>query len=328
MDKTILLFIMSLLFFTCGKDRIGNPEPESVNYRQEMRYFIQAISQYARAADSDFIVIPQNGQELITGNGESDGPLAGEYISALDGTGREDLFYGYEADNQPTPNAERNYMLGYCDRCEQNDVEVLAIDYCSDPEKMDNSYAENDTRGYIAFAAPERNLNVIPGYPQSPFHENALDVTNLSGARNFLYLINGENYDTKAEFIDAVSGTNYDLIVMDCFFSERIFKPGETDQLRTKANSGSRLVIAYMSIGEAEDYRYYWDPGWTQDPPSWLAQENPDWPGNYKVRYWDADWQAIIFGSENAYVDKILNAGFDGVYLDIVDAFEYFEAAD
>ena len=31
-------------------------------------------------------------------------------------------------------------------------------------------------------------------------------------------------------------------------------------------------------------------------------------------------------GSPDAYLDRILAAGFDGVYLDIIDAFEYFEA--
>lgn len=30
-------------------------------------------------------------------------------------------------------------------------------------------------------------------------------------------------------------------------------------------------------------------------------------------------------GGEGAYLDRIMEAGFDGVYLDIVDAFEYYE---
>ena len=80
-----------------------------------------------------------------------------------------------------------------------------------------------------------------------------------------------------------------------------------------------------MSIGEAEDYRYYWREDWVAEPPSWLADENPDWPGNYKVRYWDTDWQSIIYGTGDSYLGQILAAGFDGVYLDIIDAFEYFE---
>ena len=52
--------------------------------------------------------------------------------------------------------------------------------------------------------------------------------------------------------------------------------------LQTKANGGRQLVIAYMSIGEAEDYRYVLATGLAIDSPSWLDAENPDWAGNYK----------------------------------------------
>jgi cysteinyl-tRNA synthetase len=82
-----------------------------------------------------------------------------------------------------------------------------------------------------------------------------------------------------------------------------------------------------MSIGEAENYRYYWQESWynKKDRPPWLLKENPYWEGNYKVQYWDPEWQAIIIGGEDSYLNKIIAAGFDGVYLDIIDAFEYFE---
>ena len=36
-------------------------------------------------------------------------------------------------------------------------------------------------------------------------------------------------------------------------------------------------------------------------------------------------WQNIIYGNESSYLTKISDAGFDGVYLDIIDAFEYYE---
>ena len=85
------------------------------------------------------------------------------------------------------------------------------------------------------------------------------------------------------------------------------------------------LIIQHMSIGEVENFCYYWDASWSQYPPSWLKGENPNWEGNYKVQYWDKEWQDIIFDNENSYLKKIIDAGFDGVYLDIIDAFEYFE---
>ncbi len=59
--------------------------------------------------------------------------------------------------------------------------------------------------------------------------------------------------------------------------------------------------------------------------PQWLERENPNWEGNLTIKYWNQDWKDIIYGNQNSYLDKIIEKGFDGVYLDIIDAFEYFE---
>ncbi|MDA0232183.1 MAG: endo alpha-1,4 polygalactosaminidase [Chloroflexi bacterium] len=104
------------------------------------------------------------------------------------------------------------------------------------------------------------------------------------------------------------------------------FTAQQISSLRARM-TGDALVISYMSIGEAEDYRYYWQDAWNSGRsarPGWLDAENPNWAGNYKVRYWEPDWQAQIFGSPDSYLDKIIAAGFDGVYLDIIDAYDYF----
>jgi len=52
-----------------------------------------------------------------------------------------------------------------------------------------------------------------------------------------------------------------------------------------------------------------------------LDEENPDWEGNYKVRYWMEGWQEIIYN----YLDRIMYVDFDGIYMDIIDAYEYYE---
>ncbi len=80
-------------------------------------------------------------------------------------------------------------------------------------------------------------------------------------------------------------------------------------------------LLGYLSIGEAESYRFYWKPEWRAAPPPWLGRPNKDWPENYKVRFWDPDWR------ENAlkpYLKRLVEQGFDGAYLDVVDAFEYW----
>ena len=84
------------------------------------------------------------------------------------------------------------------------------------------------------------------------------------------------------------------------------------------------MVIAYFSVGEAESYRYYWKPEWNKKKPSWVGKENKDWKENFLVKYWDPAWQSIIFGSPDAFADRIIAQGFDGFYIDRADAYYYF----
>jgi len=88
---------------------------------------------------------------------------------------------------------------------------------------------------------------------------------------------------------------------------------------------GVKVVLCYMSIGQAEDYRWYWQPEWSKNPPKWLDKGDTEWAGDYWVRYWDPEWQRIIYGTPDSYLDRIIALGFDGVYLDRVDAYIYYQ---
>ena len=297
------------------------------DFRQDMRDFVQAISASARQGDPDFIVIIQNGHEVLTRNGEADGEPVAPFVEAIDAVARESLFYGFDTDNLPTPEEERDYMLSFTEMARKSRLQVLVTDYCVTRSFVDTSYAWNAARGYLSFAADHRGLDNIPAYPAAPYNVNAADVTSISAAKNFLYLIDPGNFPGKNVFLEVVRQTSYDVVLIDLFYDYQPLSPADIASLKRKAGGGERLIIAYMSIGEAEDYRYYWEPEWIVDPPAWLARENPDWPGNYKVRYWDENWQAIIYGNEESYLQRLLDAGFDGVYLDIIDAFHYFEGS-
>ncbi len=325
MKKIFLYILVILQILSCGNsDSSSIAIEESIDYRQEMRNFVIDISEYAKNKNPNFIVIPQNGVEIITKNGEPDGELAYDYVNAIDGQAQEDLFYGYEDDNIPTPVEEREWLISFLDRLKQEGKKILVIDYCWDNDKIDDSYKKNYQKGYISIATC-RELNCIPPYPPKPFNENDNDIYTLQDARNFLYLINPENFDTKEEFLKTLKNTNYDILIIDAFFKGNLLTKNDVERLKYKKNGVRRLVIAYMSIGEAEDYRYYWKKEWNKNPPEWLDEENPDWPGNYKVKYWMKQWQNIIYGNDNSYLDKIISSSFDGVYLDIIDAYEYFE---
>ncbi|MEI6311199.1 MAG: endo alpha-1,4 polygalactosaminidase [Bacteroidota bacterium] len=301
-------------FFACKKC------DDQVDYRTEMRSFVSTISTKAKTQNPSFSIITQNGQELAI---DASGALYSDYLSKIDGQAREDIYYGYDKDNVATPVDITSAWELSLDQMKSAGKSILCIDYCSTPSFMSHVYTKNENKGYVSFSAPDRELASIPVYPIH--NENASDINTLRDAKNFLYLINGANYASKSEFITAVKNTNYDVIVMDLFQNEEAFTAAEIDQLKVKLNGGKRLVICYMSIGEAENYRYYWQKKWKIQRPAWLGAQNPDWPGNYKVCYWNSDWQNIICNASDSYLQKIIDAHFDGTYLDIIDAFEYYE---
>ena len=120
-----------------------------------------------------------------------------------------------------------------------------------------------------------------------------------------------------------IARSGFDIVVMDYSFdgsAENRYSPSDISLIK----DAGILPIAYVSIGEAENYRFYWNPSWDSLPPPWLGPENPDWGGNYAVKYWDTTWQRIIY----TYLDTIVWQGFRGVYLDKVDEFEFWSLDD
>lgn len=325
MRIVVLACVLSVVIGCNSSDDSGtdNTNNENRDFKQDMRELVIGISQKAKAVHPGFIVIPQNGIELVTVTGEENGSPHMAYLDAIDGHGQEDFLYGYDNDDEATPADVTAYLKSFLDTSKLSGNTILVTDYCATPSHVSGSYSSNAAFGYTSFAAPERSLNVIPSALPNNINNNV--VASLSQAKNFLYLINPENFASKANFIAAVTATNYDAIIIDLFLNDEVFTAAEIAQLKNKANGGKRLVICYMSIGEAEDYRYYWNESWNSNKPDWIAAENPDWPGNFKVKYWNADWQGIIYKNIDSYLTKITTAGFDGVYLDIIDAFEYFE---
>ncbi len=144
----------------------------------------------------------------------------------------------------------------------------------------------------------------------------------------------------------AIARQPHDLIVMDYSatgLDRDRFSPSQIDNIQD-GPGGESVVAAYLSIGEASDFRSHWRAAWTKVPkdwddgdapratypltgqaPDWLGPTNEDWPESRKVRYWDDDWQNIIFNDAGTgWLDRIVQQGFDAAYLDIVDAYYYW----
>ncbi len=180
-----------------------------------------------------------------------------------------------------------------------------------------------------------------------PIVSNNSGASSLSDVAYWAYQLQAIN---EAGVVDALAASHYDMLVLeptrtDWSSDDKYFDTlGMVTQLKNSTGSdGARrkLVLAYIDIGEAEDWRWYWtwstewdcegDP--PADWPDYILICDPDgWSGNYPVAYWDADWKDIIIYGQNtgshpdrnysSVIDEAIKDGFDGIYLDWVEAFE------
>ena len=331
MKRPIAVFLLPLLFAGCDFNDVPSflPENGSTDYPQEMRDLVGEAGSYARGLDSNFIVIAHGGIALASTTEGTSGGADSAYLNSIDGLSQDSVFYGYDGIDIATPAAERRRLRTYLDLALDNgNTTIMVTDFAFTQAKIDDSYELNAEAGYISFAADHNELDNIPEYPVEPFDVNRRDVDELFQAENFLVLTDTRLYSTRQELADAIAATDYDLVVVDFFFNGQEYTADQIREMQFKANGGRRLLIATMNIGEAEDNRFYWQSHWVSNPPDWLDEPVPGATGRYYVDYWRQGWQDLLYGNNSSYLYRIVNAGFDGVYMYGIDAYEYFEQGD
>lgn len=313
MKQCIIIFISTAILSGCSKEKMSNKAAK------KMQDFVVNIAKYARKYNPDFIIIPQNGIELAFNNIDPNDGINHAYMSAINGIGVEALFYNgtYALDG------ERLSMLQLL----KSSKKILVSEFVSDNNNISDALFRNYNEGFICFVRNKDNYH-YKHIPDSVPHENTNNITNLSLAQNFLYLISTDNYSSKQELVNAISLTNFDVVLIDLFFNDIEFTPSEINQLKRKANGAQRLVISYINIGAAEKFRYYWKKNWRLHHPHWLKRKYEGYDDEFYVKFWVKEWQDIIYGNDNSYMKKILDAGFDGAYLDNVEAYYYLYYKD
>lgn len=313
MLKTILIFMILTAILACSKEK------RSEKAALKMQEFVMNIANYARGFNPNFIIIPQNGIELAFNNIDPNNGRNSAYMNSINGLGVEALFYNgtYALDG------ERLLMLQQLKTLKK----ILVSEFVSDQNKIADAFSKNYNEGFIAFVRNNNNYH-YKLIPDTVPNENANHITNLSLAQNYLYLISTDNYSSKQEMINAIAATNFDVVIIDLFFNGIEFTSSEINQLKTKANGGQRLVISYINIGAAEKFRYYWKKNWGLHHPLWLKRKYEGYDDEFWVKFWKKEWQEIIFGNDNSYMKKIINAGFDGAYLDNVEAYYFLYYKD
>ncbi|MBR0410710.1 MAG: endo alpha-1,4 polygalactosaminidase [Eubacterium sp.] len=304
------------------REKVSIAQPDS--YQNAMINLLADLSDYAKSKNPDFAMITNGGYKLYMPKYNTSEENLLRLTSTMDGMLVESLFYGWGSkDNRKTPDKVSAEMQEAVKDAQEADLPAFNIEYCSNKQTRKTAAQKSKKLDTVWFCAKDMELTQIPELPYARVHDE--DCREPADAENFLALLNPDYYKTKSAYLKALRNTNYDIIFIDLEFGGKNLTKKDIDSLRNKKEGGKRMVCAYMSIGEAENYRDYWQESWNKNPPPWICEVNDEWAGNYKVMYWTKAWRDILFGKEDSYLDQIMAAGFDGVYLDVVDAYEYFE---
>lgn len=316
----VAFYLVGLAGHICLAESISEQKP-----RLAMLLLLQEMRQQAERQRPGVIFVGNNGLELIL---SEDGKL-NTGSNLFEGMLLESFFYGADMeDNKATPEEHRLYLQQSLRLFQQAGKTVFNIDYVSDSSLARRAYRQNREWEIVPMISKERGLQAPPGAEAFCPSLSTREVTFLRQAKSLFVLLNPGRFANKEQFLKAMAGTNYDVLIVDPQYMGTYLQTEDVARLQKKESGERRLVLAYLSVGEAETYRDYWQESWKNQPPSWLLEANPNWEENYRVRYWEEGWKDLLYKAPGSRLQRILTSGFDGVFLDVIDAYQVFEAEE
>ena len=309
------------------------------DYRQLMRDIVIALSDYAKKRNPRFIILVRNAPGLLvkemrewkwetlrdpdnTEKYPKVGTVNRPYLKAIDGMLVDGLSYGVPDYGKPIEAGRLKAMLAAAEVLRPEGRRLVSVDYCNTKAEMaaaESKAAKLGALSYLDRDGTERLDRIPPGLPM---HENPNPIRDLASARNYLPILRSDRFATRLAWFQAMAATNYDLLLIDTFWREtESLTFDQVRALRYKRLGSDRLVLGVLPLGLARDTRFYWKPEWRVGNPSFLAAPDPDDPASTIVNYWDPKWKELI----GRYIQGIVDLNVDGVLLDQVDAYLYFE---
>jgi len=307
---------------------------EGLDYREEMRNFVEQIAREGRGYKRDFIIMIKNGPELLTQVVDIDflltAPSTG-FLRTLDGILIESPSFGLPKKDQPREEKELEALMADIQIAHDNNLTVFSLDYASDPKNITQAYDFARKNTMIPYVAPDRGFrnNRLANTPARPLNENAHTVSNIFKVKNYVLIDNPAGFGSAGEYAMAMHNTNYDMIVTNIFHRRNtVLGPQNVRTMQYKKAGARRPVLAYMDIGHAYRDSFYWQDSWGEGNPSWVLERAKGATDKYRVEFWHPSWQQVIFGNNLSFLYGIFKEGYDGVLLEGVEAYKPFENPD
>ena len=102
------VLIVAFNMNTVSADDEGDEENQL--RREQMRELVVALAEEARSVRPDFVVVTQNGLDLMVRDGDPEGPFWSDYTSVLNGVSQEGVSFGFDdyCDQTPSGFSPRN----------------------------------------------------------------------------------------------------------------------------------------------------------------------------------------------------------------------------
>ena len=215
----------------------------------------------------------------------------------------------------------RRRALYVIDALHSFDRTIMSVDNCSAAE-AGAAQLKSQRDKVVSFTSVDNpRLDRLP--PGHAPLENASPVATVAGIHNWLALVRNERFGTRTQFVTALTGTNYDAMLIDVTYggSDPLTK-ADLRALHYKNIGAPRLVLADLPIGRAFDSRWYWQKGWEAGNPPFLFAPDSNQPGAFYADLRDPQWKELL----GKYIQGIIDTGFDGVVFDDLDTFRWFES--
>lgn len=86
-------------------------------------------------------------------------------------------------------------------------------------------------------------------------------------------------------------------------------------------NSQGKNVFAYVSVGQAENFRSYWSSEWTTNSSSIYVKADPEYVFGMVVKYWEPEWKNALL----EYLgDNVFPYNYSGIMLDYLQNYDQF----
>ena len=300
-----------------------------IDFREELRQFVINIGKFARKGNPDFKIIAEDALGLVVkADPEDDTRLfpAKTFIVNIDGVLQREVSTLVSKKQVSEESIQiKDEAISIAAKAGLN---VLALDFAQDKEGAASAYSANAQRGIVPFVAESQNLSSIPAHPSPVFNTNSESVVALKDVKNFLYLENTQGFGSTNDYINRLRNTDYDAIIIGVYHGRNPLSANDVRLLKYKKTGGRRLVFAAMDITTAASSLYYWRQGWKQGTPQFMDMSLRNDPDRHRTHYWDAGWQSIIYGGANSYTAGIVTLGFDGVVMQGLNGWRYYETGE